>query len=127
MIDIEDEVSVLDIVGVGLVVLALALVTAIVLWSAVGQTGSGTPDTSWDLTRINDSHVTITHASGDSVRASQLTVLVNESARPVEWSATVVSEGDYATLRIATGTTLRLLWGQDGGEPTVLYRWDSVP
>jgi hypothetical protein len=126
MIDLEDYTG-LDLVGVGLVVLALALVAAILLWSVAGQTGSGTPDTSWNLTRLNDTHVTVTHASGDSVRASQLTVLVNETARPVEWSATVVSEGDDATVRVSAGTTLRLLWRQDGGEPTVLYRWDSVP
>lgn len=128
MIDFGEEHTILDFVGVCLVVLALALVAAILVWSSAGQTGgSGTPDTSWNLTRLNDTHATITHASGDSVRAAQLTVLVNETVQPVAWSATVVSEGDYATVRVVAGTTLRLLWRQDGGEPTVLYRWDAAP
>lgn len=126
MIDLDDEDTVLNLIGVAMAVLLIALIGSIILWTSAAQTGSSIPDTSWNLTRVNESHAKITHVGGESVQTERLSVMVNQTARPTNWSAPVISNGEYGVVRVEEDTTLRILWRPDGSEPTVLYRWDNT-
>jgi hypothetical protein len=75
------------------------------------------------LERVNESHVRVWHEGGEPVRAEYLSVAVDGRHRRVHWSATVLIEGEYGTVRAAERSRVTLLWQRSEGERRVLERW----
>lgn len=114
----------LDLFGVALVV---AIVGAFALlgfgFASIGEESTAPPEADWTLTRINESHVRVSHAGGEPVRTDRLTVAVGGQPRRVEWSATTLVEGEGGVLRAGEGTRLTLVWERSEADRRVLERW----
>jgi hypothetical protein len=110
---------------VGLVLLILVMLGALVITAQYAQEESGSaPDTEWTLTRINDSYVRVTHAGGEPVSASSLSMTVDGVPADPEWPAESVTEGDSVVVRVGTqASRLTLLWQHTERDRDVLRRW----
>jgi hypothetical protein len=122
--DRADGDRLLNVLGV---VLALFIVVGIVGVVLAGLSGPSTdvedaPDADWELERVNDSHVRLTHGGGDVVPATDLVVTVDGVRRRVSWSGNVV-EGDAGTVRADRGMIVELFWTNDVGERIKLESW----
>jgi hypothetical protein len=124
VIDLDDPDRVLNLVGVALVVVVVFSVVALGISSLAADQGSDTaPEADWDLTRLNDTYVRITHAGGEPVPTPDLTVAVDGRARHPEWTDTTLTEGDSAVLRADADSRITLLWEQSQEKRYVLQRW----
>lgn len=114
----------LDLFGI---VLVLAIVGALALIglgvTSAPQESTGPPETDWTLTRVNESHVRVSHAGGEPVRADHLTVAVDGQPRRVRWTAAMLTDGDSGTVRAGTGTRVTLIWQRSEADRRILERW----
>lgn len=114
----------LDLFGVALV---LAIVGALVLLglgaSSVGEDPTPAPEVDWTLARVNESHVRLSHAGGEPVRADHLTVAVDGQPRRVRWSASTLVDGESGLVLASEGTRLTLVWEPSETDRRVLERW----
>jgi FlaG/FlaF family flagellin (archaellin) len=84
------------------------------------------PDASWDLSRVNESHVRLTHAGGEPVPASQLSLSVNGTTRYPNWDFKVVTDSDSGTFQADSGSSIVLVWQRKATDQVILARWDDV-
>ena len=127
MIDFDDGDQLLNLFGIVLVLTLVGSLALVALAATSGQQqGSTAPETDWTLTRINGSHVRISHAGGDPVRTERLTVAVDGTPHLPQWSATMLTDGEYGLVRAGERTTVTLLWQPSGANREVLRRW-SLP
>jgi FlaG/FlaF family flagellin (archaellin) len=127
MIDLDDGDQLLNLFGI---VLVLALVGSLALVAiaatSVQQQSTTAPEADWTLTRINESHVRISHAGGDPVRTDRLSVAVDGTPHQLHWSATMLTEEEYGIVRAGEHTTVTLLWQRSEADRKMLKRW-SLP
>ena len=125
MPDDEEDDRLITLILVGLVLLILVMLGALVITANYVQEESGAaPDTEWALTRINDSYVRVTHAGGEPVSASSLSITVDGVPTDTEWPAGTVAEGDSVVVRVGPqASRLTLLWQHTERDRDVLRRW----
>ena len=125
MTDLDGD-RLLDVFGVALV---LAIVGAFVLIglgaTSVGEEKTAAPETDWTLTRINESHVRVSHAGGEPVRIERLTVAVDGQPRRARWTEAILTDGGYGVVRASAGTRVTLIWERSEAERRVLERWSA--
>lgn len=117
----DDGGRVLTAIGVVIVLFILMAVAALVI-AAASTTGTDVPDASWELDRINETHVRIVHAGGDAVDADRLVVSVDGYERTVTWSGEV-GEGDGGSVFAQSGTEVTLYWTRERRPRTHLASW----
>jgi len=117
---LEDGDTVLNLVGA---VLILAVVTGLVVvgLNFSGSTGEGAPDTDWTIERVNDTHVRVTHAGGESVRTDELRVTADSVRRAANWTDPV-SDGESAVISASDGSLVRVVWNGGRGDRSVMAR-----
>lgn len=120
---LDDGERVLNLIGVALVVVIVVSVAAIALSSLSGQPDA-TPDADWTLTRVNDSFVRITHAGGEPVATTNLTVAVDGRPRHPAWTREVLTDGEHGVVRADGDATVVLFWEREAAKRRVLERWD---
>lgn len=84
-----------------------------------------TPQAAFSFDRQGE-ELTITHTSGDAIRADRLTVYVGERAAEPQFDGATVQAGDRVTVDVSgvdSGTTVRVIWS-DGDGSTVLAQYD---
>jgi hypothetical protein len=119
-----DEDRLLDLFGI---VLVLAIVGALALIglgvTSAPQESTGPPETDWTLTRVNESHVRVSHAGGEPVRADLLTVAVDGQPRRVQWTTTMLTQGESGAVRADEGVRVTLIWQRSEADRRILERW----
>lgn len=106
----------LDVLGVvlGIVVLlgiCLAVYGAIEISQGGGEQ---TPTANFSVDRINETHVHLQHAGGDTVRGEELALTINgREYVPAGRFPPSVSEGDRALVQVRPGKTLQVWWTGD--------------
>lgn len=125
MIDLDGD-RMLDLFGV---VLVLAIVGGLVLLglgaTSIQGESTSAPESDWTLTRINESHVRVSHAGGEPVPTEHLSVAVDGQHRRVQWSATLLTDGEYGVVRAGENGSVTLLWQRSEGERRILDRWST--
>lgn len=122
--DRGDGDRLINLILLGLVVFLLGSVAVLAVSITFVQEESGAvPAAELELTRINDSHVRITHSSGERVRTANLSVTVDGVPVDARWSATVLREGEYGIVRVGDGHRLTLLWRHSETDRDVLQQW----
>ncbi|MFB6080732.1 MAG: hypothetical protein ABEJ81_07030 [Haloferacaceae archaeon] len=114
----------LDVGGLvlGLTILAMIGVLAMAFVEAPGGGATAGPNAEWSVSRVNDTHVRITHAGGEAVEIDRLVVTVDGYERRASWSGTI-REGDAGVVRAGHDLRLRLYWVTDRGERVRLDGW----
>lgn len=109
-------------IAIGLLILAMIGVLAITFVEPPSGGTTGSPPTEWTAERVNQTHVRITHAGGESVPANRLVVYVEGYDRRVTWNG-MISEGDSGVVRARRGQLVRLYWLTERGERIRLESW----
>ena len=144
----QDDDAVSPVIGVILMV-AITVILAAVIASFVLNLGGNTsaaPTVSFDFEYSEDStldasdnddfmntstggNLDITHNSGDSIRASRITILDEEDASKSGgdlFSDTQISSGNSAEIEVDSDDTIRIVYTDDSGEDsTTLATWDG--
>lgn len=124
MIDLDDRDRQLQLINIGVViVIVFAIALIVVVATSVDQDSTAKPDTEWNLTRINESHIRIQHAGGDPVKTDRLTVTVDGRVRHPRWTASILTDGEYGVVRADERSKVILLWKQSKVERDVLEHW----
>lgn len=106
-----------------ILLLVLSVAMLVVVAISVPQQSAATPDVNWTLTRINESHVRLTHAGGPPVRTANLTVTVDGVPRRPQWTASTLTAGESGVIRVGAASKLTLLWKQSAHDRDLLQRW----
>lgn len=123
MTDDTTDSRLLTWVGIGLVLfIAFQLVVVALVFLNPPNGGAATPDSSWRVERVNETHVRLTHAGGDPIAPTNLTVTVNGYERHVAWP-TPVNEGSGTTVSAEPGGVIRLYWTGGEGNRDLLGQW----
>jgi len=126
MIDFDDGDQLLDLVGIAIVMLLAFGAVTLFLAATSGQQGASVPDTEWNLTRLNESHVRITHAGGEPIRTEKLSVTVDGTPRRPRWASSFLTADDSGVVRADAGSSVVLLWQRSEAERIVIERWRSA-
>ncbi|MFB6123381.1 MAG: hypothetical protein ABEJ78_07985 [Haloferacaceae archaeon] len=121
---LEDGDRILNLVGAALVLALLFSVGLLVVVASEGPTTASGPDARWSLSRVNETHVEVSHAGGERTHASNLVVTVDGRERGVSWSG-VLTRGDSGVLRARETQVIRLYWLPENGNRELLARWQS--
>lgn len=102
----------LDVLGV---ILAIGIVVGVGLGVFAALEGSQggdepTPEVNFSVERVNDTHVRLVHASGDTVRGEDLVLTVNNRERGQETFPTSFAEGESTIVRAAEERTITVYW-----------------
>lgn len=123
MTDDTADSRILTWVGIGLVLfIAFQLVVVALVFINPPNAGEPTPESSWRVERINETHVHVTHAGGDPVAPRNLVVTVNGFERHVDWP-TPVTEGTGIVVGAEPGGVIRLYWTGGEGNRDLLGQW----
>lgn len=117
----DDGDRVLTVIGAAIVLFILAAVVALAI-AAASDTATDAPDASWELDRVNGTHVRIVHAGGEPVDADRLVVSVDGYERTVTWDGEI-AEGDGGILIAGTDTVVKLYWTRERRPRTLLASW----
>lgn len=124
MLDLDGGDQLLNLIGVVLVLfLVLSVATLVLAAMSEQQQSAETPDVDWNLQRMNESYVRITHAGGEPVQAGKLSVTVDGTPRRPKWTAITLTEGEYGVVRADENATVILLWQRSEAEREVLQQW----
>lgn len=125
MSDDDSDSRLLTVIGVVLVAfIAFQLVVvALVFLNPPSERGAETPETTWRVERVNETHVRIAHAGGTTVDSSNLTVTVNGFERRASWPDRV-GEGDESVVLADPGARVGLYWTGGEGNRDLLAQWD---
>lgn len=115
--------TILGVVLVAFIAFQLVVV-AMVFLNPPSESDTATPESTWQVERINASHVRIVHAGGSAVAAANLTVTVNGYERHVHWPDPV-TEGDGAVVAAEPGGVVRLYWTGGEGNRALLAQWET--
>ncbi|MFB6302160.1 MAG: hypothetical protein ABEH78_04795 [Haloferacaceae archaeon] len=120
----DDGDRLLDLGGLVIGVLLLLMLGALVLAFVGAPSGGATggPPVEWSVERVNDTHVRITHAGGETVSADRLVVSVDGYDRDVTWEGRI-TEGDSGVVRAGTNRVVTLYWLTEQGERIRLDDW----
>jgi len=109
-----DGLKKIDIVGGVIILLLVASVAIVVATTPEVADTAEPPDSDWALERVNDTHMEIRHEGGDGVEADNLSIIVDEYPRPVEWNGNVsggsVGEGAWTTIEVSEGQNVAVYW-----------------
>lgn len=121
---LEDGDTVLNLVGVGLVVAVLLGLGVVALNFSPSDDGD-VPDADWTVDRVNDTHVRIAHAGGDAVTDSELVVTVDGTPRTATWNGTAgaVTRGDSTVVHVRPNQVVGVSWEAGHTERQTLERW----
>jgi len=113
----------LDVLGAVLAVVLLASV-GLAVFGAIeaGSDGTTTPEASFEVERINDTHVSLVHAGGEALRGDELIATINGRERVVGFPERV-TEGTAVTVQVRSGQTIRIYWT---GDRATRERLDAV-
>lgn len=125
MSDDDSGSRLLTLVGVVLVAfIAFQLVVvALVFLNPPDERAAEAPATTWRVERVNETHVRIVHAGGETVDSANLTVTVNGFQRRASWPDRV-GEGDGSAVLADPGGRVRLYWTGGEGDRDILAQWD---
>lgn len=115
----------LDVLGV-LLAIGIVLGVGLAVFGALEISDGGgepTPEVNFSVDRVNDTHVRLVHAGGDTVRAEELVLTIDGREVPPQEFPASVSEGDETVVQVDAGQTLRVYW--TGGRAT-RERLDSL-
>lgn len=122
----NDGDRLLNIIGV---VLVLAIIAALIILVMAAMSAPSADDpaegpaANWRMDRINETHVRVMHAGGEPVDTAHLVITVDGTPRHPQWSGTILTEGEGATVRVREGQPVRLYWTGTPGKRDVLARW----
>ena len=121
-----DDDRLIDVVGVVVVLLVVAMVGVLLLAGATAPTRQPAepPQTEWSISRVDEGHVAITHAGGEAVDAEQLVVSVAGVERGPGRSDRL-TEGDSFQVPARAGQEVRLFWVAGRDERILLTRWEA--
>jgi hypothetical protein len=122
----EEGDDILDAVGVGLLVLiVLGLAITALAASTADDRSGGAPDTEFRFETVNESHVQVVYAGGESVDPSALVVSVDGVQRQVSWGAEL-GAGDRVVVPVRSGSLIRIYYDPGRGDRKQLaqYRVD---
>jgi len=91
-----------------------------------GDSADDAPDATWNLSRVNDSHVRLTHGGGQPIPASRLSLSVNGTTRYPDWNFKVVTDGDSGTFQASCGSSIVLFWQRQATGQVPLDRWNDI-
>lgn len=124
MIDLDDGEQLMNLIGIVLMLLLIMSVAVLILTAMSAQQQSADiPDVDWNLTRINESYVRITHAGGEPVQTENLSVTVDGIPRQPQWTAPTLASGKYGIVAADEHSRVTLLWRESDIERVVLGRW----
>lgn|GEM_PF-993558 len=121
-----DDVRTIDLIGVGLVLFIVLALAVLLLAGATapGRQPADPPVANWTIERVDVGEVTVTHAGGEPVDASNLVVSVAGVERS-PGRADVLTEGDALTIPARTGQRVALYWVGGRDERTLLREWQA--
>jgi flagellin-like protein len=126
----DDAVS--PVIGVILMV-AITVILAAVIGSFVlnlgGSLQQSAPQASFDF-EYDASTVNVTHASGDSLTESQITVSesnTSSSLNPVSGDGTYTAGDEIANGTYDPGETIRVVWESETGENSATLSTSTAP
>jgi FlaG/FlaF family flagellin (archaellin) len=122
---IDDGDTILNLVGVALVVLIVAAVGVLVLAGTSGNSPSDdvpAASVNWTLDRVNDTHVRIVHSGGEPIDSERVFVTVNAKSAGTSWP-TLIREGDAGVVVAEEGDIVRLFWLGETDEETLIETW----
>ena len=99
---------------------------ALLIFAAMNVPSDGSghpPQASWTLDRVNATHVRITHAGGEPVSTTNLSVTVNGARRSLTWAGTF-TESDTGLVAARPNAEVQLYWIGGRGDRVLLKRWD---
>lgn len=102
----------LDVLG-AILAIGIVLGAGLAVFGAIeGSQGGGepAPTVNFSVERINDTHVRLVHAGGDTVRGEELVLTVNNRERGQESFPTSFAEGEAAIVQVAEDRTIRVHW-----------------
>tara|TARA_A100001037_G_scaffold281929_1_gene286070 strand:- start:381 stop:761 length:381 start_codon:yes stop_codon:yes gene_type:complete len=70
------------------------------------------PEIKWEVVRINSTHISIEHVSGDSIRADSILITVEGRGRPIG-GIDFIKEGDTIVTQAYEGTLIEIFWEQE--------------
>lgn len=119
-----DDDRLLDVVGIVLVVFIVIAVAVLILAgvTAPSRQSAEPPEANWTIERVDDGHVNVTHAGGESVDATKLVVSVAGVERAPDRSD-VITEGESLQAPARSGQYVRLYWVGSRDERTLLAEW----
>ncbi|WP_276247913.1 type IV pilin N-terminal domain-containing protein [Haladaptatus sp. YSMS36] len=132
----EDAVS--PVIGVILMVAITVILAAVIgtfvlgLGDQVGDTG---PQTQFSFDYDGSDILTITHESGDKIKASEITIKDADGDINVAWgaSSSFVTAGDsvdvgssgLGSTAVETDDTVRLIWQSGSSDSSTLQKWEG--
>ena len=121
-----DDDRLIDVVGIVVAVFVVLAVAVLVLAGATAPSRQPAepPDANWTIERVGVGEVTITHAGGEPVDASELVVSVAGVERSPGRSD-VVTEGEALTVPAREGQHVQLFWVESRDERTLLAEWQA--
>lgn len=119
----EDRDLALDALGALILVGLVAALGVAVLAAMAGPTGASAPDAEFELDRINETHVEITHAGGEPVDTEKLVVTVVRYERQPSWDGTLF-EGSSGVVQAQEGQIVKLSWNGGRADQVLLERWE---
>lgn len=120
---LDDGDTVLNLVGIGLVVALLIGLGVIAL--NFSPSDDGAPSANWTAERVNDTHVRVAHAGGDAVPNSEVVVTVDGTPRTATWNGTsgAVTDGDATVVQVRRNQVVGVSWEAGHTERQTLERW----
>jgi hypothetical protein len=107
------DFKLVDIAGAVILLLLIGSVwTIIVATPEVAQTPEP-PNSNWSINDVNETYTIISHEGGEPVNKDNLSVIVGEHSRSVEWSGSkdsFVRENDSTMLQVSRDQTVALYW-----------------
>lgn len=131
-----DDSAVSPVIGVILMV-AITVILAAVIGTFVlnlgGNLSDTSPQASFGFDFENDTGVTITHETGDSIEGSQLNTTGISSVSGQDWGDKYpdsnVGAGDSVSLNgsVWSGETIRVVWSSESGETSATLSRTTAP
>jgi len=121
-----DDDRLIDVVGVVVAVFVVLAVAVLVLAGATAPSRQPAepPDANWTIERVDVGEVTITHAGGEPVDASELVVSVAGVERSPGRSD-VLTEGEALTVPARQGQHVQLFWVAGRDERALVAEWQA--
>jgi FlaG/FlaF family flagellin (archaellin) len=118
---LEDGDSVLNLIGVVLVV-ALVVAVGVLAINFDPPADDPAPSANWTVERVNATHVEVTHDGGDPIPTDELRVTVDSVRRSTDWPDPVVP-GASAVVDASESARVRVVWVGGRGNRAVLESW----
>ncbi len=79
------------------------------------------PIVEWEIQRINSTHISIAHVSGEPIESKRTIVTVEGRSRPIDRIG-YIDKGDVIITQAYEGTLIELFWEEENEYLRLLYR-----